>query len=176
MPPTNFTENNDENDVELILGLLPVIIPIGMIFILLCCICIDQCRINYIMYGCRTQRNLRNTDSGSSLDYSISYPSFLYKPKPKIFFIKDMKQFNLKSKELDNSDCCSICIEEYDIGDKIVKFPCGHEFHKLCVHPWLRQQIDENTTVFCPLCKDELTVEYRLEINENDKGVIIEEV
>jgi hypothetical protein len=47
-------------------------------------------------------------------------------------------------------DCCCICIDEYDKGDKIAKLPCGHEFHSDCIAPWLEQQCT------CPLCKRDL--------------------
>nr|CAB3268056.1 Gl zinc finger (RING)-10 precursor [Phallusia mammillata] len=41
---------------------------------------------------------------------------------------------------------CAICLEEFSEGQELRIVPCSHEFHKLCVDPWLR----EHQT--CPLC------------------------
>ena len=55
---------------------------------------------------------------------------------------------------------------------------CGHEFHKDCIHPWLRQQVEEDIVPYCPMCKKEQVVEYREEITEMDleDGLMIEKV
>jgi len=46
-------------------------------------------------------------------------------------------------------DCktCTICIEEFRVGDEQRTLPCFHRFHKACIDTWLRQ----NGT--CPICK-----------------------
>jgi len=44
---------------------------------------------------------------------------------------------------------CSICIDEYEKGEKLILLPqCGHFFHLQCITPWLK---DKKST--CPLCQ-----------------------
>lgn len=45
---------------------------------------------------------------------------------------------------------CSICLEDFAEGEQVTSLPCFHQFHSLCVQPWLRQQ-GRNST--CPECK-----------------------
>lgn len=42
---------------------------------------------------------------------------------------------------------CSICQEEYCIGDEIGRLGCEHGYHALCVNQWLRLKN------WCPICK-----------------------
>ncbi|XP_073118125.1 uncharacterized protein [Elaeis guineensis] len=42
---------------------------------------------------------------------------------------------------------CSICQEEYVVGDEVGKLACEHRYHVTCIHQWLRQKN------WCPICK-----------------------
>ena len=42
---------------------------------------------------------------------------------------------------------CSVCLEEFAIGDKVMILPCYHNFHEKCIREWL--PIHKN----CPLCR-----------------------
>uniref|UniRef100_A0A1J3GIC2 RING-type E3 ubiquitin transferase n=1 Tax=Noccaea caerulescens TaxID=107243 RepID=A0A1J3GIC2_NOCCA len=42
---------------------------------------------------------------------------------------------------------CSICQEEYTIGDEVGRLHCEHTFHVKCVQEWLRMKS------WCPICK-----------------------
>ena len=42
---------------------------------------------------------------------------------------------------------CPICMDEMQVGDAVLKTPCGHVFHKTCVSQWLTQNND------CPVCR-----------------------
>jgi len=42
---------------------------------------------------------------------------------------------------------CSVCLEAYEPGERLVQMPCQHFFHKACIERWLRQAKS------CPLCK-----------------------
>ncbi|XP_065849118.1 E3 ubiquitin-protein ligase MBR2-like isoform X2 [Euphorbia lathyris] len=42
---------------------------------------------------------------------------------------------------------CSVCQEEYTVGDKLGKLQCEHRFHVSCIHQWLRLKN------WCPICK-----------------------
>lgn len=45
---------------------------------------------------------------------------------------------------------CSICLCEYEEGDKLVSLPCNHVFHEDCITSWT----DHNKR--CPLCNTDL--------------------
>lgn len=41
---------------------------------------------------------------------------------------------------------CSVCLCEFEEGDRLRKLPCGHHFHQSCIDEWLRRSKK------CPLC------------------------
>ncbi|ETN64711.1 hypothetical protein AND_003537 [Anopheles darlingi] len=63
------------------------------------------------------------------------------------------KSIKSDDKEIDN-DCCAICIEPYKVTDVIRVLPCKHEFHKVCIDPWL---LEHRT---CPMCKMDILKHY----------------
>lgn len=48
---------------------------------------------------------------------------------------------------VDQSLQCSICLEEFDVGDEAKEMPCKHKFHSGCILPWL--EIHSS----CPVCR-----------------------
>lgn len=42
---------------------------------------------------------------------------------------------------------CSICLESFVEGNKLINLPCGHRFHTSCLYPWLQ------TCGKCPYCR-----------------------
>lgn len=53
---------------------------------------------------------------------------------------------------------CTICLEDFDLGERVRHLPCGHHFHARCVDQWLRR------TPCCPLrCPDDIWVAVRTE-------------
>lgn len=42
---------------------------------------------------------------------------------------------------------CSICLETFTDGDELIRLPCGHKFHSVCLDPWIRSCGD------CPYCR-----------------------
>jgi len=57
-------------------------------------------------------------------------------------------------------DACTICLDEYGVGDKLRCLPCSHAFHANCITKWL---IERSAT--CPLCKIDL---YEEEDDDDD--------
>jgi hypothetical protein len=47
---------------------------------------------------------------------------------------------------------CSICLESFTEGDKLICLPCQHRFHAACLDPWLRACGD------CPYCRSGILV------------------
>ena len=45
---------------------------------------------------------------------------------------------------------CSVCLEEFAVGDKVMILPCYHNFHEKCIREWLPQHQN------CPLCRAEI--------------------
>jgi len=187
MPPINDTfcknctnvrnfnpkEDDEVESSKFPYDLLLLIVPIGFLilfslYIRIQC-CIDECN----------RPRIENDNSSSIDSHSLTYssvattPEFIIQPKPSIFFIKDMKQCRVNN-PLEVKDICSICLGAFEEHDLMVTMPCGHQYHKECVHPWLRQNIDSDITPLCPMCKSKLVVEYRTEVNLEDIGVIIE--
>ncbi|KAI8550760.1 hypothetical protein RHMOL_Rhmol06G0132300 [Rhododendron molle] len=46
------------------------------------------------------------------------------------------------------SSTCTICLEDYSVGEKLRILPCQHKFHAFCVDAWLT-----TWRTFCPVCK-----------------------
>ena len=52
----------------------------------------------------------------------------------------------------ENIKKCSICLDNYKIGDKILYLPCFHLYHSKCIKKWLK------CSKKCPLCKEEVNI------------------
>ncbi|KAF5020842.1 hypothetical protein F66182_7125 [Fusarium sp. NRRL 66182] len=46
---------------------------------------------------------------------------------------------------------CSICTEDFKVGEDVRVLPCRHQFHPACIDPWLI-----NVSGTCPLCRYDL--------------------
>ncbi|KAK7977565.1 ring finger domain protein [Apiospora saccharicola] len=53
--------------------------------------------------------------------------------------------------ENDENLGCSICTEDFMVGEDVRVLPCNHQFHPGCVDPWL-----VNVSGTCPLCRLDL--------------------
>jgi len=68
--------------------------------------------------------------------------------RPKTLSAKEVAAFPTKVIDSDEEtqDRCTICMVNYEKGDKAKKLPCGHMFHEDCVTTWFT-----NSSVKCPL-------------------------
>ena len=67
--------------------------------------------------------------------------------------VEKLKKYDLTKEKLlsfGNENTCSVCKEEFVIGNKLVDLPCQHYFHEECLMPWLNQHDS------CPICRYEL--------------------
>ncbi len=70
--------------------------------------------------------------------------------------IEKLNKYILTKEKLDNfgiENICSVCKEEFQIGNEMLDLPCNHYFHKDCLMPWLNQHDS------CPVCRFELQTE-----------------
>lgn len=56
----------------------------------------------------------------------------------------------LESKDTLPEGHCTVCLEEWEEGDEVKALPCMHDFHSVCIDPWLAN------TGKCPLCQREI--------------------
>jgi hypothetical protein len=47
---------------------------------------------------------------------------------------------------------CALCLDEYSVGEEVLKLPCRHLFHEGCLGPWFTKSLT------CPMCKQEVSV------------------
>ena len=68
---------------------------------------------------------------------------------------------------------CSICLDEYELGEKLRVLPCRHMFHTDCILPWLTERQG-----LCPLCKYQVLPDNDEEANEeaNSPGIEMDQV
>lgn len=60
--------------------------------------------------------------------------------------------------EVKEASQCSVCLDEFEIGEDVKETPCKHRFHENCIFPWL----ELHST--CPLCRFQLPVdEFKLD-------------
>jgi hypothetical protein len=52
---------------------------------------------------------------------------------------------------VDEQPQCSICTEDFAVGEDVRVLPCSHQYHPTCVDPWLI-----NVSGTCPLCRLDL--------------------
>lgn len=48
---------------------------------------------------------------------------------------------------------CPVCMDDFNVGDEVVRVPCKHVFHPDCIVPWLK------TNGSCPVCRFSLVPE-----------------
>ena len=58
-----------------------------------------------------------------------------------------------KNKTDEGMNKCTICITEFEIGDKKSTLPCLHSFHSNCFEKWIKKK------KYCPICKFKISLE-----------------
>uniref|UniRef100_A0A6B2LUE7 RING-type domain-containing protein n=1 Tax=Arcella intermedia TaxID=1963864 RepID=A0A6B2LUE7_9EUKA len=55
--------------------------------------------------------------------------------------------FNYNGELMEDTQC-SICLNQYEINQKLRRLKCFHCFHQECIDEWLK------TSKKCPICKE----------------------
>ena len=66
--------------------------------------------------------------------------------QPYIIITKNVK-INEYILNEDNNEKCSICLEDFNIGDTLNELNCNHFYHKECINNWIKSNNN------CPMCR-----------------------
>lgn len=61
-------------------------------------------------------------------------------------------------KKEEDSEQCSICLEDFEVGERLRVLPCMHRYHCGCVDKWLLRTPSGE----CPLCRNVITRTYEV--------------
>lgn len=89
----------------------------------------------------RRHRIRRERPRASSVREFHGMSSRLVKAMPSLIFTSVLEDNS-------TSRTCAICLEDYNVGEKLRVLPCRHKFHAFCVDSWLT-----SWRTFCPVCK-----------------------
>ncbi|KAL1207871.1 E3 ubiquitin-protein ligase RDUF2 [Cardamine amara subsp. amara] len=79
--------------------------------------------------------------------------SYIIRFRPASMFVVEDLPREIYDKPSDTDENCTICLDEFDNGERVVTLPCDHYFHDECAVTWLE------TSHLCPLCRFELPCE-----------------
>lgn len=54
---------------------------------------------------------------------------------------------------------CTVCLENFSDGAILRALGCGHEFHVVCLDPWVIQNAADKKVSLCPVCNGPIKVE-----------------
>jgi hypothetical protein len=70
---------------------------------------------------------------------------------------RSSKEFkNIDQALLDEQTKCAICLDGFQVRDKVNQLPCHHIFHKDCIHPWVEVKMEDDEESTCPTCRKPL--------------------
>lgn len=76
------------------------------------------------------------------------------------------KNIKVDDNEVQDAECCAVCIEPYKISDTLRILPCAHEFHRSCIDPWL---LEHRT---CPMCKMDILKHYGFVFTGSQESIL----
>lgn len=66
-------------------------------------------------------------------------------------------------KEQEKAVQCSVCLDDFEVGNEVKEMPCKHMFHDKCIIPWLELHSS------CPVCRYELPSD-ETKLNQEREG------
>ena len=70
----------------------------------------------------------------------------------------------LSSFDNNEEPSCSICLCEYEHGERVTKLPCGHIYHETCLNSWTANHFR------CPLCNYDLMDGYEQPLSAQQRA------
>ena len=148
-----------DNGIYIILFYILIVVAFisFLICIVSCCRMFNFCRGCFEMVamctGCMERDYLYYDDSYSCWDYD----NHVYNQTRRMF--GGCRVVHYDPENVSGSCCCvrkrtvclnsscTICLEDYNLGESVVLCPCGHCYHNKCIRSWLRIKN------ICPMCK-----------------------
>ncbi|KAK1315385.1 E3 ubiquitin-protein ligase RING1 [Acorus calamus] len=61
--------------------------------------------------------------------------------------VEQLKVEIYEGKDGDDVDDCRVCFDDFSVGSEVMRMPCGHLFHRVCILKWLEK------SGVCPICR-----------------------
>lgn len=61
--------------------------------------------------------------------------------------IEHLPIIKISKEHVETQGKCSVCLNDFSVGDKAKCLPCNHFYHEKCITPWLEQK------AVCPNCR-----------------------
>jgi len=74
--------------------------------------------------------------------------------------IDSLQQVHATKEQVDQSEQCPVCKDEYELDMELLQLPCKHTYHPDCIKHWLKMH---NT---CPLCRAPVSSKDETVVNE----------
>jgi E3 ubiquitin-protein ligase RNF115/126 len=71
---------------------------------------------------------------------------------------------NVKTDQVDAKLQCSVCWEDFMLGENVRQLPCTHIYHEPCIRPWLELHGT------CPICRQNLMNDEQNSDSNQDSG------
>ncbi|PQM37735.1 hypothetical protein Pyn_22627 [Prunus yedoensis var. nudiflora] len=83
-----------------------------------------------------------NPNSSKRVITTTQYLKLIEQKNPTTYYTQKLRRVRPEATE------CSVCLSEFEEGDKIRELKCKHTFHQDCLDRWLQQY-----WATCPLCR-----------------------
>jgi E3 ubiquitin-protein ligase BIG BROTHER-like protein len=93
----------------------------------------------------------RRTRSRAALRENTRKPKAKAKTKGKRSVKQNQGHVEEGHSTMTNQQCCPVCLADFVNGQRCLRLPCNHVFHKECISKWFQVKLE------CPLDKKPLT-------------------
>ncbi|XP_043203769.1 protein goliath-like [Amphibalanus amphitrite] len=76
-----------------------------------------------------------------------------------------LRTLKVDDEQLGDAECCAVCLESYRAAECVRMLPCSHQFHMVCVDPWLLKNRS------CPMCKMDILKYYGMTVVTGEEGL-----
>jgi len=141
---------------------------VSVVLILLACCCVAGCIEEMETQEPEPEPPRRPRRPRLTIDQVRQIPIGIFDGRQLVYNdIDNESEEDLCRQPADHSlDACTICLDDYEVGDKLRCLPCGHPFHANCIGKWL---VERSAT--CPLCNISLYEEEEDEEEEDEDDI-----